>query len=293
MGILISQLIDRLNISDEVKVIREVPFDLFSRITTPSNEAKCVFILDSKYLKNLDSTVSMVITNDEIAKEIRDENIGVCVSTNPRGLFFELLSFYEKQYARKKEKTKIGSNCIISDKAVISDYDVVIGNNVQIGDYVVIHPNSYIGDDVIIQTGARIGEQDFNVYSFDGKTKQVFHGGKVVIGSSVLISSGVLIGQAVYSYGETIVGDNCFIGADTCIGHNTEIKENCEICGNTMIGGFCQIGRNVRLFMSVTTANNIIIGDNATVNVGSVVIRDVGASKTVFGNPAREIIAPK
>ncbi len=251
-----------------------------------------MFVADKKYLDGLDPSVSMVITTGEIAKLVSND-IGVCASDNPRGLFFELLSGFEKGEGITKFDTIIGKNCDISDTAIISPYNVVIGDNVKIDDFVIIRPNTTIGNNVTIQSGAKIAEQDFNVYQYNGVTKQVYHSGQVVIGSNVLISPGVLIGQALYSYGRTAVGDNCFIGAGTCIGHNTEIDSDCEICGNSMLGGYCKIGKGVKIFMTVTIANTVKVGDNSVINMGSVVVRDVLDEKTMFGNPAREIVAPK
>lgn len=292
MSVKISDLLQQYDLSKEAKVIRDYDFDNFARATTAVDGKKCMFVADKKYLKGLDSSVAMVITTEEIA-DLLSEDIGVCLSDNPRGLFFELLSVYEKGEGLSKFDTVIGNNCDISSTAIISPYNVVIGDNVKIDDFVIIRPNTTIGDNVTIQSGAKIAEQDFNVYQYKGVTKQVYHNGKVVIGSNVLISSGVLIGQALYSYGKTAVGDNCFIGAGTCIGHNTEIDSGCEICGNSMLGGYSKIGKDVKIFMTVTIANTVKVGDKAVINMGSVVVRDVLDGKTMFGNPAREIVAPK
>lgn len=294
MSILISELLQKCGLIGEAMLLKEKPFDVFARATTRIDGHKCIFVLDKKYLGQIDSTVSMVITTESLAKQLdADKDIGICLSENPRGLFFELMSAYERGKDIEKFESTIGENCHISETAIISPYNVIIGDNVQIGDYVVIHPNTTIGDCVTIQTGAKIAEQDFNVYSYHGITKQVYHSGHVVIGSNVLISPGVLVGQALYSYGRTSIGDNCFIGANTCIGHNTEIQAGCEICGNSMIGGYSRIEESARVFLAVTVANGTTIGKNATVNMGSVVIRNVLDGKTVFGNPAREIIVPK
>ena len=292
MGLYLSQLLKRIETDESIQIPRDVLFDVFARATTVTSGKKCIFVTNRKYINTLDSSVSMVITTEDISNLI-DEDKGLCICDNPRGLFFELLSSYDKGDGLVKKETVIGMNCNISEKAVISPYNVVIGDNAKIGDFVVIKPNTIIGDNVTIQSGAIIAEQDFNVYQYHGITKQVYHSGKVTIGSNVLISSNVLIGQALYSYGTTKIGDNCFIGASTCIGHNAEIGSGCEICGNSMLGGYCKIGNDTKMFMSVTIANAIKVGKKATINMGSVVVRDVEDGKTIIGNPAREMITPK
>ncbi len=291
MSISLIQLINKYDLQN-CNVIRDRPFDMFARATTVIEGKKCVYIADEKYIKELDVSVAMIITNEEISKEINDK-FGVCVCDNPRGTFFELMSYYEKEQGRKEEKTTIGKNCKISKNAVIAAENVTIGDNVIIEDFVVIHPNTYIGDNVTIQSGARIAEQDFNVYEYGGRMKQIHHSGRVIIGSNSLISANVVIGQAMYSYGKTVIGESCFIGASTCVGHNSEIGNRCEICANSILGGYCKVGDNSKLFMSVTVSNSTSIGENVIINMGSVVIRDVPHDKTMFGNPAREIIKPK
>lgn len=295
MGLTLSELIKKFLIEDSknVSLIDEREFDYFARATTQVEGKKCVFITNNKYINNIDTSVSMVITSPEIAQKLSPKDFGICVTNEPRGLFFELMSSYDRSEGKRGEKTRIGAGCRISEKAIISETGVEIGNNVTIGDFVVIHPNTVIGDNTIIQTGCRIAEQDFNVFSYKGKTKQVFHGGRVIIGENVLLSPDVLVGQALYSYGTTVLGNNCYIGAKTCVGHNSEIGEGCEICGNSILGGYSKIGKGSTLFMNVTVANATSVGENVTVNMGSVVIRDVSNSKKVFGNPAREIISPR
>ena len=290
MAIRISELLEK---DWNVSLINEKEFDCFARATTKIDGRKCIFLSDKKYIKSIDSAVAMVITTEMIASELLDTDCGICISDEPRGLFFELMTKYESGEGFKKYKTSIGENCQISKTAIISDHNVSIGNNVKIGDYVVIHPNVEIGDNVTIQTGARIAEQDFNVYKFRGKLKQLYHSGKVVIGDNVIISPNVLIGQALYKYGSTVIGESCCIGGLTGIGHNSVIEDNCEICGGISMGGYCHIGKNSIVYMNSTIANGISIGENVIVNMGSVVVRSVPDNVKVFGNPAREVHEPK
>ncbi len=288
----LSALISSFGLEDSVSFENEQPFNFFARATSNVSGKKCIFLQQKKYIKDIDDHVSMVITTPELKKEISRSSIGLCLTKSPRSLFFEIMSRYEHSSDDTMPKTIIGQNCSISKTAVISPNGVIIGDNVYIGEYVVIHPGTTIGNNVTIQTGSKIGEQDFNLYTYHGATKQLYHKGKVQIGSNVLISSGVLVGRALYTYGITSIGDNCSIGPNVGIGHNTIVESGCEICAKTAIGGFCEIGHNVTMFMSVTVANGLKIGANSTINVGSVIIRSVPNGKTMFGNPAREILSP-
>lgn len=289
MGIRISNLINFMGNVDEINIMGEREFDFFARTSSIVPGKKCIFLTNKKYIREIDETVAMIITNSELSEYIDDNKYGIVITNEPRGLYFELLSYYEKTAGVNKVPTVIGTNCNISKTAVIPAYDVIIGDNVAIGDYTVLYPNTEIKNNVSIQSMCKVGEQDLNTYEYKGVTKRVYHSGKVIIGSNVSISAGTFVGQALYRYGRTIVGDNCVVGANVGIGHNSIIGNNVEICGNAFIGGFCNIGKRTTLYMSTTIANNITIGEATTVNVGSVVVRNVESGKTVFGNPARVI----
>lgn len=291
MSISISELIKNNNLKlDSYNLINEQHFDFFSRISNEINGKKCVFILDKKYLRKIDDSVVMIITTDEIYAGIeKKENIGFCLTKNPRGMYFRLLETYEKQAEKLIASTIVGKNCKIAKTAVISEKGVVIGNNVYIGENVIIKQNVIIGDNVKIQSGTIIGEDDFNIYSYANEQIQLKHYGRVIIGNNVLIGSNCNIGQALYNYGKTIIGDNTQIGALTCIGHNDIISENCEICGGTVIGGYTNIGESSFVGMHSVIKNALVIGKNVKIGMGSVVVRNIKAEKNVFGNPAAEV----
>ena len=246
MSILISELINNSNLQlDSYNIINEKTFDFFSRISNDVVGKKCIFVLDTKYLQKVDESVAMIITKEEIYNEATKTNdVGFCITDNPRGLFFELLSQYEKERIIKNKKTVIGKNCKISKNAVISDYNVVIGDNVFIDDFVVIKENVVIGNNVSIQAGTKIGCPDFNIYNYRNQTKQLEHNGTVIIGNNVLINCNCYIGQALYSNGTTVIKDNVMIGANVLIGHNCQVNENSEICGGVQFGGWVELGKD-------------------------------------------------
>lgn len=291
MPILISELVSQNKLKlQNLKFINEYSFEYFSRISNEVIGKKCVFILDKKYVKKLDSSVVMVITTEEIYNEISNlENLGFCITDNPRGLYFKLLELHESSLKNESIETTIGCNCELSNTCVISKIGVSIGNNVKIGDNVIIRKNVIIGNDVTIQSGTVIGEDDFNIYSFENKQKQLIHNGKIIIGNNVLIGANCNIGQALYDYGKTIIEDNVQIGSLTCVGHNVVICDNCEICGGTVIGGYTRIGKKTFVGMHSVFKNALEIGEESSIGMGSVVVRNVKKGTKVFGNPAMVI----
>lgn len=284
----LSELIGKSNcIKENVKILNEKEFSDFARMTTNVHN-KCTFLCDEKFIKNIDGSISMLITDESIYKNNMDflKDFGICISSDPKGLYFELLNEYESTRSRESFKTKIGKNVRINPTAIISDHNVIIGDNCMIDDFVKIEPNVTIGNDTVIQVGTVIGVQDYNLYDYDGVSKQIYHNGETIIGNNCFIGCHCVIGQALYSYGKTMIGDHAKINHGVLIGHNDAIGENAKICKGTMLAGYVTTGKNCFFGIGAMVRNGISIGENVTVGMGSVVTKSVSSGLTVIGNPA-------
>lgn len=154
--------------------------------------------------------------------------------------------------------------------------DAKIGNNVQIGDFSIIHDNVEIGDNTVIHgnvtifPGARIGS---NVTIFPGAVISAipqdlkFRGEETVaiIGNGTTLRECVTVNRGTASKGKTVVGENCLIMAYNHIAHDCKIGNRvimsnaCQVAGEVqiddaaVIGGgslihqFCHLGRNIML----------------------------------------------
>lgn len=274
---------------EQPKMIREQEFDYFARATTQVNGTKCIFLQDKKYAKQIDKSVSMVITTEEIFSELEERDCGFCLTKRPRDLYFELMNEYELSREFSKMPVIKGTNCIIGKYVSMADYNVQIGNNVVIEDFVQICPNVTIGDDTIIRAGSKIGVQTFNIYQYDGRSKQLFHNGQTVIGKNVLIGQNAVVEQALYNYGLTKIEDDCKLDANVLIGHNCYIGKNCELTAGTNIGGYVTIGSSTIVRTGVLIRNGLQIGGNSHLGIGSVIVRKVKPNSRMFGNPAVDI----
>lgn len=289
---LLSSLINKIGLNDDCQIINEREFDILARVTTPVDGRKCVFLAEKKYIKTIPSTATMVITNSELAKELSDLSIGVCICDEPKGVYFSILN-YLAQNEKEKKKTVIGAGCNISDKASIALENVIIGENVVVEDFACINEGCVIGNNCIIRSGAQVSVQDFNFFTYKGKTYPLKHTGMTVLGDNVDVGYNAQVGRALYEYNQTRIGDNCKIANYAAIGHDSTIGCNTNIYANVMIGGNVTIGENSRIYMSSTIKNAISIGNFVNVNMGSIVLHDISDNKTVFGNPAKAIVMPK
>lgn len=84
------------------------------------------------------------------------------------------------------------------------------------------------------------------------------------------------------------IGNFCII-EQAGIGHDVVIGDYSAVCQNTSIGGCTEIGERVMIGSNVCIIPGRKIGSRVEVGAGSVVIRNVGEDKKVFGNPAKVI----
>ena len=77
------------------------------------------------------------------------------------------------------------------------------------------------------------------------------------------------------------IDNSCFIS------HNVHIGEDSFIVGETIMFGSSELGDKAFVSGNATIRNGIKIGNNVTVGMGAVVVRDVEDGRVVKGNPAR------
>lgn len=165
---------------------------------------------------------------------------------------------------------------IETNRLFVVDSNAKIGNNVNIGNFTVIHDDVEIGDNceiannVTIFPGARIGS---GVKIFPGAViagipqDLKFRGEKTIarIGDGTTLRECVTVNRGTASKGETVVGDNCLIMAYCHVAHDcrvgnrviisnatqlageVRIDDAAVIGGGSLIHQFCHLGRNIML----------------------------------------------
>jgi acetyltransferase-like isoleucine patch superfamily enzyme len=125
----------------------------------------------------------------------------------------------------------------------------------------------------VVLAGAKIGK-NCNICA------NVFIENEVIIGDNVTIKNGVQLWDGI------VVEDNVFIGPNVTFcndrypksGNRDFKKEHILIKKDASIGA------------NATILPGIVIGKNAVIGAGSVVVKDVKKETTVVGNPAKVII---
>lgn len=102
------------------------------------------------------------------------------------------------------------------------------------------------------------------------------------------IGKGVVVTPRSNINANAVVGDYVSI-LGSGIGHDAVVGDFSTLSGRCSINGHVNVGREVYVACGVSIAPSKTIGDGATIGIGSVVVNNVKAGITVFGNPAKKI----
>lgn len=282
-------LLDKVlaDINEEYNIVGTTGFDTLALIGTNIESCYLTYIDTPRYVsKAIENCV--VMTLPEIAPKLNVK--GICICKEPRLLFFKVHNFLSNtdDYRRSRFATTFGNNCSISPLSCISTESVRIGDNAVIEEFVSIKENTVIGNNCTIRAGSIIGGDGFE-YKRDGDTfLSIMHLGGVVIGDNVEIKQLCSVHKAVYPWDDTIIGDHCKIDNLVHIAHGVKLNARVLIVTHTSVSGRTIVGNDVWIGPKATVTNNVRIGDNARVNIGAVVVRNVADHESVTGNFAMD-----
>jgi acetyltransferase-like isoleucine patch superfamily enzyme len=169
------------------------------------------------------------------------------------------------------EKAEIGDNVNLGRFVVIED-EVSIGNNCLIGHNVIIHGGSKIGNNVRIDDNSVIGKQPMRSVNSIFKDEKEFP--PSVIGNGCLIGAGA------------IVYCGCEIGENTLVADLATVRENVTIGSKTIIGrgvaieNFCKVGSNCKIETNAYLTAYSEVEDNVFIGPGVVTSNDNFAARS-------------
>ena len=118
---------------------------------------------------------------------------------------------------------------------------------------------------------------------FISYTRHAYIAGRSSIGAGSFITPGAIIST------DCSIGSYAYLDTNVILGHDVQIGDYCMLGAMSFLAGNVIVGDGVAIHPRATIGKGVRIGDGATIGLGSVVIKDVAADTTVFGNPARTI----
>ena len=192
----------------------------------------------------------------------------------------------------------IGAYTIVESRAVIGDGTIIyghcyIGHGSRVGGQCLIYPNVVLRDDitigerVVIHSGTVIGCDGYGYVTVDGRHVKIPQIGTVIIENDVEIGANVTIDRARFD--KTVVGEGTKIDNLVHIAHNVIIGKHCLIVAQVGISGSSKIGNYVILAGQVGIVGHLTIGDGAIITAQSGVSKSIKAGEQVFGTPCQPL----
>ena len=179
----------------------------------------------------------------------------------------------------------------IDETVSIGPYAIVgrctIVDNSRVGAFTFIKDGAIIGKKVTIREHCHIGGCGFGMVR-DDSTKKLLrfpHIGGVVLEDEVELFPYVNVDRG--GLGDTTIRKGAKIDHYAHIGHNCSVGENTIITARTVMCGGSSIGANGWSGVGAIIKEKVSVGDDVTIGLGAVVLKDVPSGAVVVGNPAR------
>lgn len=259
-----------------------------------------------KYLKRIEDIDAGAVIVPPTELETKKN---LLISENPKVAFARVMELF---YPPKRPQPGINPGAVIGEHFRCGENSAVgplvaMGNDVTIGDRVVLHPGVVLGDGVvigddsilypnvsiladcrigcrvIIHAGTVIGSDGFGFSQEGDRHVKIPQVGIVRIDDDVEIGANNTIDRA--TFGETRIGCGVKTDNGVHIGHNVTVGENTLIIAQTIIGGSAKIGKGVIIAGGAAISQHVSIGDGAIVGPMTGVAKPVPAGQVVSGAP--------
>lgn len=122
-----------------------------------------------------------------------------------------------------------------------------------------------------------------------GWEPEIFIHDGAAVGLATKIGKGTVICAFCRVSTDCVIGEHVLVNGGSGIGHDATVGSYSSLLGSVSVNGGAQVGEGVTLGAASMIYPGKRVGDWATVGLASVVLRNVPAHATVFGNPARRI----
>lgn len=109
---------------------------------------------------------------------------------------------------------------------------------------------------------------------------------RVALGEGVLVVAGVIVNI------DARIGNNVILNTGATVDHDCLVGDHVHIAPGTHLAGNVRVGEGAFLGLGTRAVPGVTVGEWAVCGAGSVLVRDVEASTTVVGVPARPL-APR
>jgi len=107
------------------------------------------------------------------------------------------------------------------------------------------------------------------------------------VAPNALLGPGTVVMPNAAISSATSFAKGCLIMVGATIGHDNKIGKYCHFAAQCCVGAYMNIGDGVHIGLNATTRENLAIGKNSALGMGSVLTKDIGDNEIWVGNPAK------
>lgn len=300
-GVFLQQTISTKDVIDFLGMRRECPEALIGQEhltltgvcdSRNGGDSQLVFSTVRRYSKALGLSGSLVLI-DEFPEESQMGSNQFLKVADPRAAFIDLLYWLIAHVGVDAHMSGFRRYATVSEDAEVSAHALIepgveVGAGTIVGAGAVIKTGTRIGQNTVIRENAVIGSDGVTVYrAADGRLLKFPHVGGVVIGSNTEIGANAVIAGGILA--PTSIADEVVIGNLCNVGHGTVVGDGVWMSVGSLIGGHTTIHEKATIAMGVTVRDNLEIGGESSLGMGSVVVKSVEPGHSMFGNPAKRM----
>ena len=142
-----------------------------------------------------------------------------------------------------------------------------------------------IGRRCVIKANSTVGSEGFSFIFDKNKLEHFPQIGGITIGDDVWIGANSTIERAALD--DTVIEEGVKVDDLVQIGHNTRIGKFSQITAGAVICGRVVLGERCWVAPKACIDNAVVVGKNALIGMGAVVLKDVPEGMVVAGVPAK------
>ena len=239
-----------------------------------------------KYIKTTSANAVIVATNFKI-----DNQKNYLVSEDPYLAYAKLTTLFKKPIFEFDNPT-IHPSAVISNRSQIGNdvsigANVVIGPDCIIGNHVIIKANCSIVQDVeigeysVIHNGSVLGSDGFGYAPYKDGYVKIEQLGKLVIGRDVEIGASCTIDRGALD--NTEIHNGVKLDNQIQIAHNVVLGENSAIAASCAIAGSTIIGKNFQMGGLSGVLGHLSVCDDVTVGAHTLITKSINKSGNYIG----------
>ena len=124
-----------------------------------------------------------------------------------------------------------------------------------------------------------------------GWTAETYVHSSAAVGLLPRIGAGTIVGPHCRISTDCDIGAHVLVNPGSGVAHDARVGDYASLLGAVSVNGGVRVGEGALLGAGCMVYPGKTVGDWATIGMGSVVLRNVPAKATMFGNPARRIDA--